>query len=121
MKNIFGCFKLVDNYDDIDVIFAAEATESNEIDIRRWKHFSFQMPSAWTAATLQIKGTLISGGTVAEIQNEANVVFPAMTVSANGLYVIDLYSLYLAGMSYVKFVSSVAQEAERTIKLMCKA
>jgi hypothetical protein len=102
----------------VDAVIAQGGTDSTEIDFRNYKYLSFQMPDAWDAATITIKGSAVAGGTKVAIVNDAGVAFPAMTVAANGIYSIDLHALKIAAIPYLALVSSADQTANRTIKVM---
>jgi hypothetical protein len=44
-----------------------------------------------------------------------------MTVAVDKIYTVDVHALKIAGVHYLALVSSAAQDAERTIKVMLKA
>jgi len=108
--------------DVVDCIIAKDGTVSTEIDIRKYKYFSFLMPAGWDTATLTIKGSAVTGGDKQTIKNDVGQTFPAMTVAVDTIYSIDAYASMLAGVGFISLVASAAQTTEaRTIKLMCKA
>ena len=103
----------------VDAVIAQNGTDSTEIDFRNYKYMAIQMPAAWDAATLTIKGSAAAGGTKQTITNDVGVAFPDMTVAANGIYAIDLHALKIAAIPYLALVASAAQTtAARTIKVM---
>ena len=79
------------------------------------------MPAEWTAATLTIKGSAVTGGTKRTIKNDVGITFAPMTVAVDEIYSIDVQSLMLAGVFFLALEASVAQAAARTIKVMLKA
>ena len=104
-----------------DVVIAAAGTQSTEIDFRKYKYLAFLMPSAWTSATLTLKGSAVEGGTKVAIKNDTNTAFPAMTVAVDTLYSVDVNALMIVGLHFLAFESSAPQDAERTIKVICKS
>ena len=116
-----NAFQLTGRYEVQDAVIAAAGTVSTEIDFRAYKYLSFLMPAAWTAATLTLKGSAVTGGTKVAIKNDTNTTFPAMTVAVDTIYSVDVNALMAAGVHFLALESSVAQVAERTIKVMCKA
>ena len=113
--------QVIGNYAVQDVVIALAGTASTEIDFRGYKYLSFLMPAAWTAATLTLKGSAVSGGTKVAIKNDSNVALPAMTVAVDTIYSIDTSILTVAGVHFLAFESSAPQDAARTIKVMLKA
>lgn len=113
--------ELTGNYAVVDAVIPQGGTESTEIDFRNYKYLTFIMPAAWTAATIQVKGSAISGGTKQIPKNEAGFAMPAINVAVNEPYSIETYALYIAPFPYLSLVSSIPQEAARTIKVMMKA
>ena len=104
-----------------DVVIASAGTVSTEIDFQKYKYLSFLMPAAWTAATLTLKGSATAAGTKVAIKNDSDVAIPAMTVAVDTIYSVDTSVLFIAGIHFLAFESSAAQDAERTIKVMLKA
>jgi len=113
--------QLTGSYVSVDAVIALNGTLSTEIDFRNFKYLSIRMPDAWTAATLTIKGSATAGGTKRVIKNDVGVAFAPMTVAVDEIYSIDVQSLMLAGVFFLSLEASVAQAAERTIKVMMKA
>lgn len=110
-----GAAFVAPSYKELEIAIAAEGTASTEIDMRGYKTLTFQMPAAWTAATLTPKGSLTAAGTKQTITKDGTAV-GAITVAADGVYEVST----LSGQAYVTLVSSAAQEAARTIKVILK-
>jgi hypothetical protein len=113
--------KLSGSYEQVDAVIALNGTISSEIDFRKYKYLSFLMPAAWTAATLTLKASAVTGGTKVDIVDDGGTAFAAMTVAVDKVYTVDTQALQIAGLHWLALVSSEAQVAARTIKVMLKA
>jgi len=111
----------VQGYKEVDVVIAQDGTISTEIDFREYKYISFLMPAAWTSATITVKGSAVAGGSKVVITGDDGTAFPAITVAVDKIYSVSVSALLLAGVHYLALVSSAAQTAARTIKVMLKA
>lgn len=96
----------------------AAKRESEEIDFRKFTRLAFQMPAAWDAGTITIKGSAVSGATKQSIITAAGTALEAITVAVNNIYIVD--PLNLSGISFLSLTSSVDQTADRVITLLLK-
>jgi len=103
---------------------AQNASLSDEIDIRGYKHIVIFMPAAWDAAALTFVAAPTAGGTAVPVY--ANGVEVSETVAASRAVAIDLNAIALAGVHFLYLRSGTAtaavnQTAIRTLYVALKA
>jgi hypothetical protein len=89
---------------------------TGEIDLRDYKYFALEMSTAWTASPTTVLASAVSGGTKLPLNYAGAVV--SLASSANQLY--DLSTCGLSAVRYIELQSTATQEAERTLRLICK-
>lgn len=97
---------------------------SGEVDIEDYQFVAIMMPADWTPANLTFQASNVSGGTFVDVYNDAGDEITALA-AATRIITIDVNSLGLAPLSYIKIRSgtsatAVVQGAERTLTLILK-
>jgi hypothetical protein len=111
-------------FDFRTVTIAASASVSGEFDLEAYKLVGIIMPSAWTAANLTFQAAPVSGGTFADMYDDAGDEV-TVTAAASRAIGADYIAGALAAFRVLKIRSGtsatpVTQAAERTITLVLK-
>ena len=101
------------------VTIAATETESDVLDLDLYQIAALGMPAAWTSADITLKAAPERDGTFLDVYDDEGEKV-TIKVAANRVVVIDKGVIATAGLKYVKLVSSVAQDADRTITVIMK-
>jgi len=111
-------------YSAVVATIANAASLSGEVDLGGASRIAIQMPAAWTAANLTFQASDESGGTFADVVNDAGTEI-VVTATISQVIVIVTALKELAGLRFIKIRSGtsatpVAQGAERVLKVLLK-
>lgn len=125
----------VDNNNPIPTTFSGSTTTitatiaistslSAVVDLEGYHYLAIQMPAEWTTADLTFQASSTSGGTFADVYDDAGLEISAKA-AASRVIGIDLAVVKLAALRYLKIRSGttatpVNQAAERTLTLILK-
>lgn len=106
-------------------VIANAASLSAEVDLEGFKLIAIEMPAAWTAANLTFQASSVTGGTFANVHDDAGVEV-AVTAAASRVIGLDATLPDLTAIRFLKIRSGtsgvpVNQGAERTLTLILKA
>jgi hypothetical protein len=111
-RKVFSC----------DFAIAASGTTSNGQNLNGMVIMSLAMDGvAWTAADLQFEASF-DGTTWLPVYDDAGtrVIIAAAALAASRIYVNKAILQQLAGLTWIRLVSSVAQSSAHTIKMLAK-
>ncbi|MCP5362084.1 MAG: hypothetical protein H6908_05580 [Hyphomicrobiales bacterium] len=99
------------------ITIASGQTTSDAVDLRGTTLIAIQMPGSWTSADISFQAS-IDGSTFYDVYDSQGV---AVTYAAGASQLISVHNVAaMAGLRYLKLVSSAAQGADRSLTLISR-